>query len=331
MTSRSPTLVTIDTSMRRRSLALAIWRSGASRVVLALSPESPVAGEADQFGDLRRRRQLLAAVEGGKQRHAHQDAGGHAGEESAGKPARGNLAPIRRPAAPVGNQRRLVAEFGYGLIGIVHSVRRLFPGRRRLIVSSCRLTFACHGGRSQRNPVTEPISPLLFSLIHQQYNNALQSGDAPQRTQTSDQQWGRNAAILCLRRRWPVHPANSLRGTAGRNDRHPRYRADGARHSDFVGCDSARKSPYRDRMTAAPPHIVARTLREARGFAGVVRRPGGGIGLRCSQAAIPAGRNLHSGRSLSPYRGKLQAMLTQRPARVCADCRKKFKKVRIRC
>ena len=120
MTSRSPTLVTIDTSMRRRSFALEIWRAGDSRVVLADSPEVAGRGEAYELGDLRRGGQLLVSVEGGEQRHAHQHARGDSRQKGAGKPAGRNLTPVRRSTAPIGNQRRLVAEFGYGLIHIVH-------------------------------------------------------------------------------------------------------------------------------------------------------------------------------------------------------------------
>ena len=133
MTSRSPTLVTIDTSMRRRSLALAIWRGATSLVVLAISPESSPSCKADQFGDLGRRRQLLAAVEGCEQRHAHQHARGHARKKSARQPARRNLAPVGRATATVRNQRRLVAEFGYDIFRIWHPERLLLPRAGRLV------------------------------------------------------------------------------------------------------------------------------------------------------------------------------------------------------
>ena len=48
-TSWSPTCVTVGTSMRRRSLARAIWRGGESRMVLASSPDSPSSAAAVSF------------------------------------------------------------------------------------------------------------------------------------------------------------------------------------------------------------------------------------------------------------------------------------------
>ena len=122
--------VTIDTSMRRRSLALAIWRGGDSASVLASSPPHRIAHIGD-VGDFRRRRQLLAAVEGSKQGDAHQHAGGHARKKGAGKPAGRDLAPVRRAAAAVRDQRRLVAEVGYGLLGVLHEAG-VFPDARLL-------------------------------------------------------------------------------------------------------------------------------------------------------------------------------------------------------
>src|SRR5690606_26507452 len=70
--------------------------------------------------DLGRGGKLLAAVEGGEERRAHQHGGGDAGEEGAGKPARRDLAAVGRAAAAVGDQRRLIAEGGYGELDVVH-------------------------------------------------------------------------------------------------------------------------------------------------------------------------------------------------------------------
>ena len=126
MTSRSPTLVTVETSSRRRSLA---GRSGAAatgRSVLASSPDLVGLGQIEQVGDFRRGRQLLAPVQSGEQRHAHQHAGGDAGEEGSRQPAGRNLAAIGRAAAAIRNQRRLVAEIGYGVVAGLHSERRCF-------------------------------------------------------------------------------------------------------------------------------------------------------------------------------------------------------------
>src|SRR5690606_29932 len=84
--------------------------------------------KTDDLGDLGRRRQLLAAVERCKKSHAHKDAGSDAGEERSGEPPRGNLAPVRRPAAAVRDQRRFAAEFGYNLLRVLHQERLLSPG-----------------------------------------------------------------------------------------------------------------------------------------------------------------------------------------------------------
>ena len=104
-----------------------------------------IAGKADQFGDLRRGRQLLAPVKGGKQRHAHQHARGDAGQERARQPARRNLAPIGRAAAAVRDKRRLIAEFGYDIFRILHPERLLLPRAERLVALVVAMTFACHG------------------------------------------------------------------------------------------------------------------------------------------------------------------------------------------
>ncbi len=103
-------------------------------------------GKADQFGDLGRRRQLLAPVKSGKQRHAHQNTRRHTGEEGARQPARRNLAPVGRAAATVRNQRRFIAEIGYDIFRVWHPERLLLPRAERLVAFVVAVTFACHGG-----------------------------------------------------------------------------------------------------------------------------------------------------------------------------------------
>ena len=80
----------------------------------------------EQVGDFRGGRQLLAPVQSGEQRHAHQHAGGDAGEKRSRQPAGRDLTAIGRAAAAVRNQWRLVAEIGYGVVAGLHSERRCF-------------------------------------------------------------------------------------------------------------------------------------------------------------------------------------------------------------
>ena len=100
-------------------------------------------GQAGQLGDLGRGGKLLAPVERGEQGNAHQHAGGYARQKGARQPPRGNLAAVRRPAAPVRDQRRLVAETGYDLFGVLHPGRLLFPQAGFLLGKAT--TFARHG------------------------------------------------------------------------------------------------------------------------------------------------------------------------------------------
>ena len=66
--------------------------------------------ERCEVGDFGRCRELLAAVQRGRKRDAHQDRRGDAGQERAREPARGNLALVRRSVATVPGQRRLLAK-----------------------------------------------------------------------------------------------------------------------------------------------------------------------------------------------------------------------------
>src|SRR5690606_6992595 len=79
--------------------------------------------------------------ERGEEGNAHQDARSDPREEGAGKPARRNLAPIGRTAMAIRDQRWLIAEVGYGLIHILHSLRWLFPGAGLIARPSICLDF----------------------------------------------------------------------------------------------------------------------------------------------------------------------------------------------
>ena len=128
MTSWSPTRVTVGTSIRRRSLALAIWRGTESRVVLASSPASPSSAAAVSFmisgGVASCSRPSRAAISATPIRTLEEVTPVRNVPDS-------QRAEISRlsggPAAAVGKQRRLVAEFGYGFLDFVHSERRLLP------------------------------------------------------------------------------------------------------------------------------------------------------------------------------------------------------------
>ena len=110
-----------------------------------------VVGGRRQLHDLGRRGELLAAVERGQQRHAHQDGRGHAGQERAGKPARRNLPLVGRSAAAVGKQRRLVAEFGYGFPQF-RPFRKATssPTRSGLLMICCRDNCLPRGAKSTK-------------------------------------------------------------------------------------------------------------------------------------------------------------------------------------
>ena len=172
-----------------------------------------VVGGSRELHDLGRRGELLAAVECGEQRHAHQDGRGHARQERAGKPARRNLPPVGRSAAAVGKQRRLVAEFGYGSLDFVHSERRLLPLPVPRLFMFVAATIACREGRSQRR--REPFAGFALSIhLHATHASASPAEDC----KSLGRQWGRNRAPL-WRGSWSAKPL-TLRH-AGRRFRRP--------------------------------------------------------------------------------------------------------------
>ncbi len=109
-----------------------------------------VIGGSRQLHDLGRRGELLAAVKGGQQRHAHKDGRGHAGQERAGKPACRNLPLVGRSGC--GRPQAAAARCRVRLwFPRFRSFRKATssPTRPRLFMFVAA-TIACREGRSQR-------------------------------------------------------------------------------------------------------------------------------------------------------------------------------------